>query len=251
MLFSKTSVFVALLAIFVSPADCTPVQETNARRMARGLPPRAPKFGRNLPGMREIRQATPVAAAKRATASSSPPVIYTGRIQARNEDGSALGVVRNSNSSWTIGGLNFLGSDQDLQVSITVPGSGGGQIDILATNPLFSQPYYVGAAGTTVINTLDLTSKNTISFTNVQQTPQFSTPVVSTFDHTLVVESSIWSINQQTKELTAQWINPDQSKPATTIAYNIRSNTLFFVGSITSYNENNNTPASVVKLFLV
>ncbi|KAF5383862.1 hypothetical protein D9615_003632 [Tricholomella constricta] len=251
MLLARTSFVVAIIAAFISPVACGTVQETNAQRMARGLPPLAPKFGRNVPGRRELRQSTPAWAAKRTASSPLPHVSYSGRIQARTEDGSALGIVKNTNSSWAINSLNFLDTDQDLHVSFTAPASGKGPFDILATNPLFPAPYYVGAAGTTLINTLDLTSKNTIAFTHIQRTPPGSVAVVSTFDDTFVVESAIWSINRGTKELTAHYINADKSKPDTIIAYDIRANKLFFVGNIAAYNENNNTPASAVKLFLV
>ncbi|KAG5641911.1 hypothetical protein DXG03_003978 [Asterophora parasitica] len=156
MLFVKTSIVAALIAAFASSASCSPVQETNAQRMARGLPPLAPKFGRTVPGRREP---TKVWAAKRTASSPLPPVSYSGRIQARDEAGNALGVVKNTNSSWTIEGLNLNDSDPDLHVSFTAPASGKGPFDILATNALFSDPYYVGAAGTPLLNTVgDLTS---------------------------------------------------------------------------------------------
>lgn len=167
------------------------------------------------------------------------------------QDGSTLGMVKNTNSSSTIGGLSLLNADQDLQVSFIAPAHGGGPFDIVATNPLFADPYYVGAAGTTLINILDLTSKNTIPFTNVQQTPPNSIPVVSTFDDSLMVESAIWSIHRRTRQLTAQYINVDETKPDTVIAYDTVQNKLFFVGNITAYNENNDSPASAIKLFLV
>jgi len=251
MLFTKASVAITLLAVFATPATCGVVQETNWQRMARGLPPLAPKFGRNVPGRSEARQATPVGAAKRTMSSPLPPVSYSGRLQAHKGDGSILGIVKNTNSSWTIGGLNLLDADQDLHVSFTAPAHGRGPFDIVATNPLFAEPYYVGAAGTTLINTLDLTSKNTIAFTNVQQTPPGSIPINSTFDDSLVVESAIWSIHRRTRELTAQYINGDETKPDTIIGYDAVQNKLFYVGNITAYNENNDYPASAIKLFLV
>ncbi|RDB20819.1 hypothetical protein Hypma_012022 [Hypsizygus marmoreus] len=250
MLLGKSSFIIALIAL-ISPAACTPTQETNAQRMARGLPPSPPKFGRNVPGRIQVRQPTPVWAAKRHGVSPLPPVSYAGRIEVRYKDGRARGFVRNSNSSWTIGGVNDLGAEQDLHVSLTAPHSGKGPFDILATNPSFPEPFYVGAAGTNFISSLDLTSRNTIAFTNVQQTPGGSVPVSSTFKDNLLVESAIWSINPDTKEITGQWINPDKSSPATVIAYDIRANKIFFVGNIDAYNTNNDTPADTIKLFIV
>ncbi|KAF8074846.1 hypothetical protein FPV67DRAFT_601190 [Lyophyllum atratum] len=251
MLFTKTSVIAALLAAFATSAACDRVQETNGQRMARGLPPLAPKFGRNVPGRRQVKRATPASVAKRTMSSPLPPIPYSGRLEVRKENGTALGIVKNTNSSCTIGGLNLLDIDQDLHVSFTAPAHGRRVFDILATNPLFTEPYYVGASGTTLINALDLTSKNTIAFTNVQQTPAGSIPVVSTFNETVVVESAIWSLHRRTRELTAHYINADEIKPDTVIAYDDKENKLFFVGNMTAYNENNDNPASAVKLYLV
>lgn len=49
-----------ILALFAATAvNAGPVPETNSQRLARGLPPRAPKFGRTLPGHVFDRDATP------------------------------------------------------------------------------------------------------------------------------------------------------------------------------------------------
>ncbi|GLB41930.1 hypothetical protein LshimejAT787_1005300 [Lyophyllum shimeji] len=251
MLYTKASLIVTLLAAFATSAASGPAQETNGQRMARGLPPLAPKFGRNVPGRSGVRRATPAGAAKRNIPSGLPPIPYSGRLEARKEDGSVLGIVKNSNCSSPIGGLNLNNTDQDLLVAFNAPAHGRGPFDIIAINPLFTEPYYVGAAGTTLVNTLDLTSKNTLAFTNVQQTAANSIPVLFTFNDTLLVESAIWSIHRKTREITAHYVNGDGTKPDTIIAYDATQNVLFFVGNITAYNENNDSPASAIKLFLV
>ncbi|KAG6919514.1 hypothetical protein DXG01_005104 [Tephrocybe rancida] len=236
---AKPSVVVALLAIFACPAACGPA-ETNGQRMARGLPPLPPKFGRTLPGRRDSRQPTPAwgEKPKPSTTPSWPPTPYSGCLEVRDAQGHALGRVKNTNTSSTISGLSLSRDDGDLKVGFNVPQSGA-PFDILATNPQFSEPYYVGAAGTSEINTLDLISRNTLAFTNVQQTPSSSIPVVSAFDSTLMVQSAIWSLDSGTSQLTgqavqhslfdgdltrsgpntAQYVNPDGSLPTTVFAY--------------------------------
>ncbi|KAG6833013.1 hypothetical protein H0H87_012599 [Tephrocybe sp. NHM501043] len=143
MMLTKTSlaVGVALLATFV-PVACGPA-ETNGQRMARGLPPLPPKFAQNLLWKRDSRQPTPA----------------WGCLEVRDQQGHSLGRVKNSNTSSPIGGLSLSRDDGDLKVSFSVVHSSDHPFDILATNPQFSDPYYVGAAATLDINTLDLTSK--------------------------------------------------------------------------------------------
>jgi hypothetical protein len=230
----------AVLALIAIAVTASPIQESNGQRMARGLPPLPPKLGRNLPGYVEARDPTPAAAAKRSQTSPSPSVSYSGRINVRTSEGSSLGYVRNSPATWTIGGVNFLGPEQDLHVSFTTTASGIGPFDILATDPAFPAPFYVGAGGT---STIGLNSPKTVDFTNVEQTPPNSIGGV--------VESAIWSINPTTNELTAQYVNPDGTKPNTVIAYDIRANELFFVGDLVAYNvPNADTPASAVTFVL-
>ncbi|KAG6813167.1 hypothetical protein H0H92_013574 [Tricholoma furcatifolium] len=226
-MFTAPFFVVSLLAALASHVSCGPA-ETNGQRMARGLPPLPPKFGRTVPGKRDPWQPTPA----------------WGCLEVRNASDIVLGRVKNTNSSSTIGGLSLSVDDGDLKVSFDVPQSG--PFDILATNPQFSEPYYVGAAGTSDVDTLDLANPDTIAFTNVQQTSPNSIPVLSTYNSTLVVESALWSFNSQTGQLTAQYINPDGSLPSTVLAYDDQANNIFFVGDIDAYNAINNNPAAVI-----
>ncbi|KAG6854031.1 hypothetical protein C0991_011236 [Blastosporella zonata] len=66
---------------------------------------------------------------------------------------------RQPTPAWGIGGLSLSRDDGDLKVSFSVPQTGSIPFDILATNPVFSEPFYVGAAGTLDIDSLDLTSQ--------------------------------------------------------------------------------------------
>ncbi|EDR13981.1 uncharacterized protein LACBIDRAFT_292021 [Laccaria bicolor S238N-H82] len=242
----KVAVFF-LVAMTLGVASALPIQETNGQRLARGLPPNPPKFmrswdGRDLP--------TPAMVAKRTQTSPTPPNVYTGRLDVRNLDGSSVGHVRNWPGGGTIGGTNYLGPNGDLLVKATP--SNNDLYDILASNPAFPAPFYVGAGGNSLHNNPILAkgSRNTIDFTNVAQTPPGSKPV-ATGSGGLYVESAIWSLNKNTKQVSPKWINPDGSSPPTTLAYDIRENYLFFVGDLAAYNEGNDTPASAVNLFII
>lgn len=240
----KVAVFF-LVAMTLGAASALPIQETNAQRLARGLPPNPPKFLRSW----DARDTpTPAMVAKRTQTSPTPANVFTGRLDVRNLDGSSVGHVRNWPGAGTIGGTNFLGSDGDLLVKATST-SNNDLYDILATNPAFPAPFYVGAGGNNN-PILAKGSRSTIDFTNVAQTPPGSKPV-ATGSGGLYVESAIWSLNKNTKQVSPQWINPDGSSPTTTLAYDIRANHLFFVGDLAAYNEGNDTPASAVNLFII
>lgn len=253
MFFVKISIVLSFIACFIVSVAGAPIQETNAQRMARGLPPSPPRFGRALPGMVMARTPTQVLAAKRGQPSSVPPMQMSGRIQVRNpQNKQPIGNVKNTNGTNPISGVNALGPEQDLHVSFTAPPSGSGPFDIMATNAAFPPPFLVGASvAPSTTGVIGLGSPDTVGFTNVQQTPPNSPPVPSSTVPNTMVESAIWSFNPGTNELMAQYVNPDGSKPSTVIAYDIRENVLFFVGDIDAYNKNNDLPASAVKLYLV
>jgi len=122
--------------------------------------------------------------------------------------------------------------------------------NLLVTNAAFPAPHYVGAAGNVYHRNIGPGLPNTVAFTNVDSTPPGSKPVASTTRPGDYVESAIWYIKPDTLELTARYVNPDGSRPSVVIAYDIRENSIFFVGDIAAYNKNNDTPASPVRLFL-
>jgi len=235
--------FLLIIGLCVGWVACSPLGETNGQRLARGLPPLPP---RSL-------SSTPVLKARGASTSALPSVTLTGRLQVRNhDDGGVLGNVRNWANPGTISGVNFLGADQDLLVKLTYKSSHPSHIDILATNPAFPAPFYVGAGSPSSAGVPGLWhgSRSTVGFTNVALTPGHAHPTQpSGLDE--YEESAIWKLDHTTGKLTAQWINDDDSKPPTTLAYDIRENSLFFVGDIDAYNQNNDLPASAVDLFLV
>ncbi|EGN96788.1 hypothetical protein SERLA73DRAFT_184947 [Serpula lacrymans var. lacrymans S7.3] len=187
-----------------------------------------------------------IAGEKRAPASSgTPPLHFSGRIEVRSTSGSVEGYVRNWNSAASVSGVNYGGPDEELHVNFYTTPSGTGPVNILTTNPNFPAPYYIG---TSTNATLGVNSANIVGFNNVAETPAGSPPVSIDGQE---AESSIWSINPNTREIKAQYVNTDGTYPRTLIFYDIRENSIFFGGDINAYNkEHVDTPASVVKFYL-
>ncbi|PPR08147.1 hypothetical protein CVT24_012361 [Panaeolus cyanescens] len=248
--------FIVLLTFGALLGLCTPtgtVKEeslTNGQRMARGMPLNPPKFMRDR--IRSNR-ATPVVLEERHNnggggppnphPSPKPPVTWTGRLQVRYQSsGSSGGYVRNWSGAAPISGVNFLsGVEPDLEVSITFKPHKTTRLNILATNPRFAAPFYVGAGGSTLVPN----ERSIIAFTNVEQTQPGALP------GTAKAESAIWSLDTTTKKLTAYWINEDGSTILAQLAYDVRANALFFVSDVAAYNAASTFPASAVDLFLV
>ncbi|KAF9563125.1 hypothetical protein CPC08DRAFT_749144 [Agrocybe pediades] len=240
-----------LALTYAWPSPSSSIRETNAQRLAQGLPPNPPKFIQELLAKRA--QKTPGRVDLGSRPSSVPHVKLSGKLQLRSpEDGSALGNVRNWPGGGTISGTNFLGSDGDLLVELKFNPAKPFKINILATNPTFPAPFFVGAGSISPLDVPVLVtgSRNTVSFTNVERTLKNAGPTSSPTRNAFV-ESAIWSIDIDSHKLTAQWINADGSKPPTVLAYDIRENEIFFVGDLAVYNSENDLPASAVDLFLV
>jgi len=243
MLFVKTSVISFILAFAICFVAGSPIPETNADRLARGLPPAPPKFRRFLPGKR-----TGTTGASPPTASPNPHAHaqagFEGRIEVRNLDGSVLGNVRNADTG-AIGGVNFLGNDFDLHCKLN--NQGPGPFDLEATNALFPPPHFVGATGSFPLGP---NLPNIAGLGPVKQSAPGVGPTATPSG--ITDQSAIWTIDAPTRELKANYVNPDGSTPATTIAYDIKNNVLFFTGDLNLWNTNNNAkPASAVQFFLV
>ncbi|KXN87410.1 hypothetical protein AN958_08841 [Leucoagaricus sp. SymC.cos] len=241
MLF-KLSVVVALANAFIGVVSALPTPsltyETNASRMARGLPPNPP--------VHFARGATNVWAAKRwspsPSPSPSPSSCYTGKIEVKyDSDGHSAGFVRN----WENGGVNGLNfSGAPLEVKVCKAGAQTDLYNIVATNAVFPSPHYVGATSGTVAGSLTTGDRSSVSFSNVPRTTPNGRPALVNGNY---YESAIWTFDTSTKELTPQWINPDGSRPNTVIAYDIRANELFFVGDISQWNVSGFFASAVVR----
>ncbi|KAK2463522.1 hypothetical protein APHAL10511_004273 [Amanita phalloides] len=241
--------FVLSLVLFCSVLQSFANEyQTNAQRLANGLTPKRPRsFGHIVPGYAySDKKPTHALRFRRSEPSSKPAITsYKGRIDVRTTSGQSLGYVRNRADASSISGIDALQDpSQEIIVEIMVQST---PTNIFVKNAAFPAPYFVGAAGKVNIGT---GLRNTLAFTNVHSTPPGSQPVVSSSRSGDFVESAIWHIEPDTLELTAQYINPDGSKPSTIVVYDIRENSLFFVGDVAAYNTNNDTPASPVRLFL-
>ncbi|KAJ3999981.1 hypothetical protein F5050DRAFT_1804571 [Lentinula boryana] len=219
-------------------ANASPTENTNGYRLARGLPPLPPReFGRKKPGF----EPTPVLRT-RASPSPSSVVRYTGRLQVRSSDGSTIGYVQDKLGLPVSGG-------SDLTISMTASSTRKKQLNIVATTASFPSPFYLGASNQGSGNaTIGTGSSTFLQFSNVQKTDALSQPVrVKSGNGDTSVESAIWAINSTTKELTAQYVNPDGSLPNTILVYNDANDRLYFVGDTAAFN----TSVAQVNLFVV
>ncbi|KAJ3763792.1 hypothetical protein EV360DRAFT_77997 [Lentinula raphanica] len=233
--------FFSLLLLNVQIASASPTNlNTNGYRLARGLPPLPPRdFGQRKPGQ----DPTPVLRA-RASPSPSSVVRYTGRLQVRSENRSTIGYVQDKS------GLP-VSTGSDLVVSVTASLTRKEQLNILATpqtTTALPSPFYIGAStqSSSENATIGTGVATTLQLTNVTKTDALSKPVKSDNVDALV-ESAIWTINSSTKELTAQYVNPDGSLPSTFLVYDNADTQLYLVGDTTSLNAT----FAPVKLFIV
>ncbi|KAI0738193.1 hypothetical protein C8Q80DRAFT_262862 [Daedaleopsis nitida] len=211
---------------------------TNAKRLAAGLPPHAP---------RHHKRATPTEpnVAKRAVPSASPsPVAFalldsaapssvTGFIEARTVNGDArLGLVRLTSSGITLG--DTIGTP----VSFTTVGSTPFSITTIGESPA-----YIGGLGTSAISS---GSDRSATLGSVRLTTPHARPMATGG------ESAIWSLDAATQKLVPYWVNPDGSHPKTSIVYVPSTKTLTLVGDVSAYNQAHpDAPASEVALHVV
>ncbi|KAF7430877.1 hypothetical protein PC9H_006591 [Pleurotus ostreatus] len=225
--------WISLLSLLTSTVSLPIPYESNAQRLARGLPPLPPVFKRTLPGYTPQWNPTPVYKGRRAAAPSPSPSLplvpsLEGRLEVRGVDDKRVGFIGRPSASEPVGGINT-GAGEDLHVEFTPKST---PFDIIATNEGLL-PNFLGADGAEDID-VDLSSS--IELSNVDQGTQ----------------SSVWLFDSATQELTAQVTNSDGSTPETSIGYSSAVNKLFFLGDLDAYNaENTEVPASKVRLFLV
>lgn len=237
-MFAKVFLWAVIANALVNVVSAYPTFETNAQRLARGLPP-------NPPAMFAKRGSATAVYGARPSPSPSPRPhpCYSGKIEVKAEsDGHVQGFVRN----WEHGGISGLNFSGDpLQVKVCE--AGYGLYNIIATNAIFPAPYYVGGDSGTTAGTLTKGTRSSVGFGNTPQTYPGAPPKLINGSY---YESAIWRYNSSTKELFPQWINPDGSKPNTVIAYDIRVNELsFVVEPISQWNESG-SPLSAVKFYL-
>ncbi|KAH9913807.1 uncharacterized protein BXZ73DRAFT_81832 [Epithele typhae] len=220
MLPSVPALFLAFAAILASTVSALPaphadlnvnvarapeyVQWTNARRMAVGLPPLAPRMKRfptpTEPGLvaRHVPSASPSPLASAPVRLANGPTTYTGRVEARTvADGSSLGFLRLSSSGVTLGSY-----DEASSVTFTAPASNT-PFDVVFTDSGMN----LGAVGTVQIAS-GLANANTLEVT--EATSAHARPAKTGG------ESAIWRFSTTSAQLTPNWVNPDGSHARTT-----------------------------------
>ncbi|PIL34555.1 hypothetical protein GSI_03333 [Ganoderma sinense ZZ0214-1] len=225
-------------------ARSSPETWTNAQRLAAGLPPLAPRrFKRATPTepgvpRRHAPSPSPSAHVKHPIHLAPVKTSYTGTLQARTVPGnSSLGFVRLSSSGVTLGG------DNASRVTFTAVGTLPFSIATV-TGGANEEPSFLGAVGKTAIAS---GSASAAALSNVVQTPAHARPTSSTGS-----ESAIWTIDANTRRLTALWVNPDGSHVNTVLAHGASAGALVLTGDVDAYNRAHpDAPVSEVALYLV
>ncbi|KAF9022533.1 hypothetical protein BDZ89DRAFT_1137271 [Hymenopellis radicata] len=224
-----------------------PVRETNAKRMARGLGPATPNFERAtiLPGRRHI--PTRMGSARRSVPSGSVNTPVTGTIKiTRADNGALVGYV---NEDYTSGGTRRYGITTDaanaLQVTTLVTQNSYTTIELQEPTPTDAAHPLLGAVvgPANSGDNLSSGSYNYALLTGTSHTDANSPPSAAGNSYSSQnSESTIWtylpSIDlPSTQQLTAQWVNPDGSKPTTFLYYLPGSNALLLTGDVSAFNS--------------
>ncbi|GJE91181.1 hypothetical protein PsYK624_073300 [Phanerochaete sordida] len=233
MLFRALPLLFALLALCAFTVEARPmkgrvlsrrltVEErslTNAERMKRGLPPRAPVIGRMLPGRELLFDPTPASKAKRGSPSPSPtPKSFSGRVHIKATNGSHVGFLNNTDSGFP--NVDYVGTPS-TDIVVKISPSGKGPFDLVATNAAWAGSPLLGG-GTN--DTLSSDSVVIVPLSNTTHTAAGAPP-------TSKGASAIWSFDSTTLELTPKWTNLNGSSLVPTIGWHKESNLLFFIGN--------------------
>ncbi|KAJ7901167.1 hypothetical protein B0H14DRAFT_3852330 [Mycena olivaceomarginata] len=167
--------------------------------------------------------------------------VASGVIQiSRASDGVPLGYVRNTfdgQKSYTFGSLaNAL--------VVTLPASPcSGAFDLVATNGPDAAHTNVGAVGGS--GGYDFSSGNLgyaylagTGHTNANSPPSSSAGTsIQSLSYNGPSESQIWSLNCDTRAITAQWTNTDSTNPATGLFYDPPVDFLGLIGDFTKFTN--------------
>ncbi|KAI9451504.1 hypothetical protein BJY52DRAFT_1190941 [Lactarius psammicola] len=195
---STLSFAAVYLDTFIRGAEIRlPTRETNGQRFARGLPP--------LPPIRR----SPTETAKHRQVSQPPgPSYTTGRLEVRwAANNTRVGYVANDPNLGPIG-LNLDSAPNPADLDLTVEFSGS---KILAQDPEFDAPYYIGGYGASPLLPQRL---STIEFINVH-----------------AGHAAIWTLDSTSGALNATWTNPDNTTVRPTLIYDPGLNALNFTSN--------------------
>ncbi|KAF8216501.1 hypothetical protein K438DRAFT_1953434 [Mycena galopus ATCC 62051] len=209
--------------------------ETNGSRLKRGLPPLPPRFlARSKPvtGVKsDLFHSFPIICPASPTISAKPSYTQLStrstRIQVFAGNGSSLGYVKNSTPTL---GINL---DTDPGPDLRVQAVNREPFGIAFENPNFLRaPLYSGALAS---NDLDFTESSNANQARATKG---------------LVRSAFWSIDSNTKELTALYVGSAGTK-SPILAFDAVANTLHFVRNIDIYNAaNDDFPVIPVKFYL-
>ncbi|KAJ7835133.1 hypothetical protein B0H14DRAFT_2514511 [Mycena olivaceomarginata] len=207
---------------------------TNARRFSLGLPPLAPRHHR-------------VGVAARAVSSPVPPTTQTCNIAVQSYD-QTFGYL---SATWNgFGEYGQFQADQagSLEVTFSYTPDSPSQLNFVATNsPSPTYPYFGAISGfASESDDFGSGSYNYAYLGGTASTPAGSPPVsTNSGDNNSfsaatgipeTIESAIWSYDPATQAITAQWINTDESTPATHIVYaNDYNQALVLTGSVAAF----------------
>ncbi|EJD54577.1 hypothetical protein AURDEDRAFT_110161 [Auricularia subglabra TFB-10046 SS5] len=228
---------------------------TNAMRLRRGLPPLRPRTIPRTGGTPTTNEGLHLAARASPSPSPSshpsgvpPPPSFKGIVKLTSKlDGTFIGFLAKDFALFGEFGIVTQISDAlKIEIGGLRPGLNG-PVDLRGTNGAGAPWDFVGAV-TGFASDSDVLapgSENYKYIAGVSSTPAWSTPDLgnpNAFTQTTGIaqasESSIWFVNTYSKELTAQWINPD-GKPAlrTEILYYPSDNVLVLAGDAAAFTE--------------
>ncbi|KZV83738.1 hypothetical protein EXIGLDRAFT_306152 [Exidia glandulosa HHB12029] len=228
---------------------------TNAMRLRRGLPPLRPRVIPRQPlagtpttsdGLHLAARASPSPSPSSQPSGVPPPPSFEGVVKLTSKlDGSFVGFI--SKSFQIFGEFGVVTSlDDALSVSIAGLRSGlNGPVDVRGSNGAQSPVDFLGAVNgfASDSDVLAPGSSNYKYLAGVGSTPAWSSPASSNanaFTQATGIEeaseSAIWFVNTFSKELSAQWINPD-GKPAlhTEVLFYPSDNVLVLTGDVAAF----------------
>ncbi|KAI8970753.1 hypothetical protein BD414DRAFT_233499 [Trametes punicea] len=218
---------------------------TNAQRLARGLPPRSPRFGTRRRALAPRQSSTP------CTLSPTTGVI---RVTSAPEDGtSVVGYISrtpNSFGQYTV----TASTDQALEIDIFPCHSYSEPFNIQATNGLSSYPYFGAVVGFSSASAdLEAGSSNYAALAGTSSVPFGpAQPAPNAFNAatglTRDVESAIWTLSGST--LVPVWANSDGTATHPKLLYSPAANAIALVGDKQAFTDNYGTATAVSLTFV-
>ncbi|CAE6433645.1 unnamed protein product [Rhizoctonia solani] len=205
-----------------------PAPETNAKRMAQGLPPMKPRSRKRRSGD-VLKRGTPVGSAHRSRSSPSVPVKKSCNILVKSAAKTYGYLYKSFDDIGEYGRFESSQTADALVVTFNYVAGSDAPVDLYATNGKSAAYPYVGAVSQYDGSDYNLAAGSS-AFVNVgatKQAPAGSPPVegdTAFSDATRSgskYESAIWYYDAMTNQIRAQWINPGGSGPATHLVHGV------------------------------